>query len=126
MNISEASEVIQAMFEIDMNSLDMIDQAEFLCATAEYAKILKPIVIKNLDKVHGKETFFTETVIPKISQKIKRGGKMLADFIKSWFYYPKMIKYFKKMKCYEQHIEQLSRFRYSWWHCHVGRLKSEE
>ena len=42
--------------------------------------------------------------------------KMIIDFIKSWFYYPKMTKYLKD-KC---NIEYpCSRLRYSWWHCRI-------
>lgn len=42
--------------------------------------------------------------------------KMIRDFIKSWFYYPAMVKYLKS----KYNVEYpYSRFRYSWWHCHA-------
>ena len=46
--------------------------------------------------------------------------KRMIDFIKSWLYYPKMVKYLKD-KCGIEYKN--SRLGYSWWHCHTGKLK---
>ena len=46
--------------------------------------------------------------------------KKMIDFIKSWLYYPKMVKYLKD-KCGIEYKN--SRLGYSWWHCHTGKLK---
>ena len=46
--------------------------------------------------------------------------KRMIDFIKSWIYYPKMVKYLKD-KCGIEYKN--SRLGYSWWHCHTGKLK---
>lgn len=55
----------------------------------------------------------------KIAEKI-------LDYIKSWIYYPKMKKYYeeKKLEVYNPwRNERFARFKYAWWHCHVGKLK---
>lgn len=49
---------------------------------------------------------------------------MIIDFIKSWLYYPKMVRNFEKTSWGRQYIMNLTRFKYSWWHCHVGKLKN--
>lgn len=46
----------------------------------------------------------------------------IIDFIKSWIYYPKMVKYIKKSYCIDL-SDRWSRFEYAWWHCHVWKLK---
>ena len=47
--------------------------------------------------------------------------KRMIDFVKSWFYYPKLKKYAMEhgglMKVY---ISNTGRFQYSWWHCRKG------
>nr|DAH54775.1 MAG TPA: hypothetical protein [Bacteriophage sp.] len=45
---------------------------------------------------------------------------VIFDFIKSWFFYPKLKSYFENYWGIEFHM---SRIQYSWWHCHVGKLK---
>lgn len=50
----------------------------------------------------------------------------IADYTKSWLYYPTMKKYFddrKMSECNTWRNENFSRFKYAWWHCHVGKLK---
>lgn len=42
---------------------------------------------------------------------------MIKDFIKSWIYYPKMVKYLKE----KGYIEPYARLKYSLWHCTVVR-----
>lgn len=46
--------------------------------------------------------------------------RRMIDFIKSWVYYPKMMKYLKD-KCGIDY--PCSRLKYSWWHCYAGKLK---
>lgn len=46
--------------------------------------------------------------------------RRMIDFVKSWIYYSKMIKYLKD-RCEIDY--PCSRLRYSWWHCHAGKLK---
>lgn len=47
--------------------------------------------------------------------------KRIIDFVKSWFYYPKLKKYAMEqdgwMKIY---ISNTGRFQYAWWHCRKG------
>ncbi len=47
--------------------------------------------------------------------------KRIIDFIKSWFYYPKLKRYAMEqggwMKIY---ISNIGRFQYAWWHCRKG------
>lgn len=53
-------------------------------------------------------------------------AKRIADFIKSIFYYPKMKKYFVDRDMSNHNPwknEKFARFKYAWWHCHVGKLK---
>lgn len=50
----------------------------------------------------------------------------IADYIKSWLYYPTMKKYFddrKMSECNTWRNENFARFKYAWRHCHVGKLK---
>ena len=50
----------------------------------------------------------------------------IADFIKSIFYYPKMKKYFTDrgmQNLNPWNNEKFASVKYSWWHCHVGKLK---
>lgn len=50
----------------------------------------------------------------------------IIDYIKSWLYYPTMKKYFddRKMSDYNHwRNRKFARFKYAWWHCHVGKLK---
>ena len=52
----------------------------------------------------------------------------IIDYIKSWFYYPKMEKYFddRNMSDYNRwKNEKFARFKYAWWHCHAGKLKEQ-
>lgn len=51
---------------------------------------------------------------------MKRWIERAADFIYSWFYYPKMKRYLKDRYDYTY---QESRMFYAWYHCHAGRLK---
>ena len=51
----------------------------------------------------------------------------IADYIKSWIYYPTMEKYFddRNMSAYNcWKNKRFARFSYAWWHCHVGKLKN--
>ena len=48
---------------------------------------------------------------------------MILDFIKSWLYYPTMVKYLNKLGI---HSWDNQRLYYSWWHCHVGKLKANQ
>lgn len=48
--------------------------------------------------------------------------EMIIDFIKSWFYYPKMIRYFEKTSWGKQYVKGFTRFKYSLWHSLVGKL----
>lgn len=53
--------------------------------------------------------------------------RRIVDFIQSWIFYPKMVKYFcdRGMEnCNPWYREKFARIRYSWWHCHVGKLKN--
>lgn len=43
----------------------------------------------------------------------------IYDFTKSWFYYPKMIRYLKKLGIED---EPYTRFKYALWHCRAGKL----
>lgn len=55
----------------------------------------------------------------KITEKI-------YDFIKSWIYYPKMEKYFDdkgKSEYNPWKNRKFARFKYAWFHCHVGKMK---
>lgn len=45
----------------------------------------------------------------------------IKDFIKSFFYYPKMRKYFRNRKM-EQYDIWKSAIKYAWWHCSGGKL----
>lgn len=50
----------------------------------------------------------------------------ISDYIKSWLYYPTMKKYFddrKMSECNTWRNKRFARFKYAWWHCHVGKLK---
>lgn len=50
----------------------------------------------------------------------------ILDYKKSWIYYPTMKKYFdaRKMSDYNRYNDRkFARFKYAWWHCHVGKLK---
>lgn len=52
--------------------------------------------------------------------------KRIVDYINSWLYYPKMEKYFKGIgleKSNPWYGKRFARFKYSWWHCHAGKLK---
>lgn len=52
----------------------------------------------------------------------------IVDYIQSWFYYPKMEKYFddRNMNNYNWwKYKRFARFKYAWWHCHVGKLKEK-
>lgn len=53
-------------------------------------------------------------------------AERIVDYIKSWFFYPKMEKYFDDRDmsdCNRWKHEKFARFKYAWWHCHVGKLK---
>lgn len=43
----------------------------------------------------------------------------ICNFIKSWFYYPKMVRYIKK---YGMPKAPYTRFQYALWHCKSGKL----
>lgn len=49
----------------------------------------------------------------------------IKDFIQSFFYYPKMRKYFRNKKM-EQYDIWKSAVRYAWWHCQDGKLKPDD
>ena len=50
----------------------------------------------------------------------------ITDFIKSYFYYPKMKKYFDDRNMPNHNTwknEKFARIKYALWHCHVGKMK---
>ena len=52
----------------------------------------------------------------------------IADYIKSWFYYPKMKKYFddRQMSGYNHWVnKKFARFKYASWHCRRGKMKNK-
>lgn len=49
----------------------------------------------------------------------------IKDFVKSFFYYPKMKRYFRNRKM-EQYDIWKSAIKYAWWHCNVGKLKQND
>lgn len=51
----------------------------------------------------------------------------IFDYIKSLMYYPTMKKYFDDRdmsECNTWNNDRFARFKYAWWHCHVGMLKN--
>lgn len=52
----------------------------------------------------------------------------IADYIKSWIYYSTMKKWFNDMnmsKYNHWNNRKFARFRYTWLHCNVGKLKNQ-
>lgn len=52
----------------------------------------------------------------------------IVDYIKSWIYYPTMERYFNERGMTQYNVwkhEKFARFKYAWWHCHVGKLKNK-
>lgn len=57
-----------------------------------------------------------------------KSTERIIDYIKSWLYYPTMKKYFDDRgmsDCNHWDKRKFGRFRYAWWHCHVGKLKNQ-
>lgn len=50
---------------------------------------------------------------------------MIIDFIKSLFYYRKMVKYFRDMEMLACDTWG-NPIKYAWWHCRVGKLKEKD
>lgn len=47
--------------------------------------------------------------------------KRVIDFVKSWFYYPKLKKYdLEQGGWIKTYISNTGRFQYAWWHCRKG------
>lgn len=52
----------------------------------------------------------------------------IVDYIKSCFYYPTMKRWFDERNISKQNPwnnRKFARFRYAWWHCHIGKLKNK-
>jgi len=57
---------------------------------------------------------------------MKKKIERIIDFLDSFFYYPKMKRYFidKGLFSYNPwQYEKFARIKYAWWHCHHGKLR---
>ena len=55
---------------------------------------------------------------------MKKKIERIIDFLDSFFYYPKMKRYFIDKGWHNPwQDEKFSRIKYAWWHCHHGKLR---
>lgn len=57
MNMEEVSEMLKLLPEIDIKNLNIEEQIMFISATYEFAKKIKPLVMKYAMKNHARSTF---------------------------------------------------------------------